>query len=60
MSPGLTPPGYLAYAQTVFAGANVKRDLPQLRGSDHDHFYECFKLWLEGADLERMKKELGV
>ncbi|BGP20931.1 hypothetical protein JCM10213_000568 [Rhodosporidiobolus nylandii] len=56
------PEGYrwLGYAQNQAAGYAIKMDLPQSRGVDHDHFYETFKLWLDGASIEKMKVELGV
>ncbi|GAA5885704.1 hypothetical protein JCM16303_003121 [Sporobolomyces ruberrimus] len=56
------PEGYrhLGYCQEVIAGYKVKRDLPQSRGKEHDHFYRCFIDWLEGVEVKEMKVKLGV
>jgi hypothetical protein len=34
--------------------------LPQLVGKERDEIYEAFIEWLEGRDVEYMKKRLGV
>ncbi|KAI5476922.1 hypothetical protein MNV49_007023 [Pseudohyphozyma bogoriensis] len=54
------PDGYkfLAYGQS--AAYKIKMDLPQSRGEAHDHFYQCFIDWLDGASIEEMKVKLGV
>ncbi|GAA6030615.1 hypothetical protein JCM8097_006238 [Rhodosporidiobolus ruineniae] len=51
---------YLGYFQNQAAGYPIKTDLPQSRGVDHDHFYETFIKWLDGASIEDMKVELGA
>jgi len=56
------PEGYrwLGYLQNRAAGYAIKMDLPQSRGADHDHFYDTFIKWLDGASIEEMKVELAV
>ncbi|GAA5868611.1 hypothetical protein JCM1840_005508 [Sporobolomyces johnsonii] len=49
---------YLAYGQS--AAYKIKLDLPQSRGEEHDHFYQCFIDWLDGASIDEMKVKLGV
>ncbi|GJN89459.1 hypothetical protein Rhopal_002445-T1 [Rhodotorula paludigena] len=52
------PDGYrfLAYGQS--AAYKIKMDLPQRE--EHDHFYQCFIDWLNGASVDEMKVKLGV
>jgi hypothetical protein len=54
------PEGYrhLGYAQS--AVYKIKMDLPQSHGQEHDDFYRAFIDWLDGKDIEHLKKTLGV
>ncbi|KAJ6570980.1 Pea pathogenicity protein 2 [Mycena vulgaris] len=52
---GLFPVGYkyLAYCQeTCMPGIKVKRDMPGIRGEEHDQLLRQAKAWLEGEDIE--------
>ncbi|KAJ7065066.1 hypothetical protein C8F01DRAFT_787989 [Mycena amicta] len=44
---------YLAYCQEAcMPGITVKKDMPQLRGEEHDQLLRQAKAWLEGEDIE--------
>ncbi|KAJ7778580.1 PEP2-like protein [Mycena maculata] len=52
---GIFPPGYryLAYCQEeCMPGIKVKRDMPGIRGEEHDRLLRQAKAWLEGEDIE--------
>lgn len=49
------PPGYryLAYCQEAcMPGCTVKRDMPGIRGKEHDVLLRQVKEWLEGNEVE--------
>ncbi|KAJ7261880.1 putative pathogenesis associated protein Pep2 [Mycena rebaudengoi] len=44
---------YLAYCQeATMPGIKVKRDMPGVRGEEHDKLLRQVKAWLDGADVE--------
>lgn len=52
---GIFPSGYryLAYCQEeCMPGIKVKRDMPGIRGEEHDKLLRQAKAWLDGEDIE--------
>nr|GAT50207.1 predicted protein [Mycena chlorophos] len=44
---------YLAYCQEAcMPGVTVKKDMPQIRGNEHDDLLRQVKAWLEGENIE--------